>query len=640
MTLPVAGYTMPAAGEFGYQAAMTMAFREHLQWGSQVVWSYGPYGFLNEPAFMDFNTWLLAFAANFAAHIALFAVLALFLFRIGARPWLFMLVAAVTVLSIDRYQGHEFERFMVLDQKAALVATLLLYLAAETSRRKEAAIFAGGAGLIAGYLFLDKGTYMLAGAALVAVYLVLSVAGRRAGSAIALLGGALVGFLVLWLLAGQAIAGIPSYFRTSFEIIAGYTPAMSWIDESGALNPMLQWGIAVAMLAVWGLALLITLRRRQWPLFRLQLLMTPILLFLYKNSFIRFDEGHALAFWALVAVLEGLVLARAVAAEGEIKRSAPVVLVAATMVVCLVLVGGLGPYIGGFPDKARSVVLMQPSLAFPANLASYRHAASLISRPSRRSEEEGAVRDSMRTFYALPPDVVDQLRNGTVDVVPFDLQIAYAYDFKWDPQPVLLSYSAYRPYLDHLDALHYTGPAAPRYVLFTAFSTDGRYPLFDEPATYRVLFENYQVMQLTSNFLVLERRSDPASLPQTHAGSATGRIGEWIAVPQHGDQRLYGRLQVDYSLLGQAMNLLDRPPELHIRFQYGGGKVSPAYRFIPADGADGLDLSGYAPDTASVNGLAQGQFDQPIEAIEVLADTPVEAYQQQVKIAYFTQPVT
>ena len=53
VTLPVAGYPMPVGGEFGYQAAMIVALREHLQWGSQIVWAYGPYGYLNEPAFMD-----------------------------------------------------------------------------------------------------------------------------------------------------------------------------------------------------------------------------------------------------------------------------------------------------------------------------------------------------------------------------------------------------------------------------------------------------------------------------------------------------------------------------------------------------------------------------------------------------------
>jgi hypothetical protein len=83
--------------------------------------------------------------------------------------------------------------------------------------------------------------------------------------------------------------------------------------------------------------------------------------------------------------------------------------------------------------------------------------------------------------------------------------------------------------------------------------------------------------------------------------------------------------------------VLHRPPELHIRIKYGGGEVSPAYRFVPAVAPDGLDLSGYAPDSASVEQLMAGQFDQPLEAIQIVADWPVEAYEQQVMITYFTQ---
>ena len=245
VTLPVAGSPVLPGGEFHYQAAMTLAFREHFHWGSQVVWTYGPYGYMNEPFFLDFNTWALAFAANLAAHIAFFGVLALFLFRIGARPWLWLLMSLVVVLSFERYPAQFWERFPVLDHKAALVAVLLLYLATEARNRKEAALLAGGAGLVIGYLFADKGTYMLVGLALVGVYLVLSLSRSRALSFVALGGGVAVGYLGLWLLDGQSISDIPGYFRTSYEIIAGYTPAESWFRESGIAHPTLLLGLGL-----------------------------------------------------------------------------------------------------------------------------------------------------------------------------------------------------------------------------------------------------------------------------------------------------------------------------------------------------------------------------------------------------------
>jgi hypothetical protein len=102
---------------------------------------------------------------------------------------------------------------------------------------------------------------------------------------------------------------------------------------------------------------------------------------------------------------------------------------------------------------------------------------------------------------------------------------------------------------------------------------------------------------------------------------------------------VYGRVQVDYSFLGQAMNLVVSPPELHIRFRYGDGTISPAYRFVPANGPDGLELSSYAPDNASLERMAGGEFDQPIKAFQIWADSPAEAYEPVVHVVYVTQPV-
>src|SRR2546428_304091 len=78
-------------------------------------------------------------------------------------------------------------------------------------------------------------------------------------------------------------------------------------------------------------------------------------------------------------------------------------------------------------------------------------------------------------------------------------------------------------------------------------------PLFDEHETYRVLFGRYQVLEQTSNYLVFQRRRDAPLPAERELRSLSGRLGDWIQVPAHGDQRLYGRVQVGYSPLGQAL---------------------------------------------------------------------------------------
>jgi hypothetical protein len=629
LTIPSAGLPMTPGGEYEYQAALTVAFREHLQWGSQIIWTYGPLGYMNVLAYMDFGTWLPAFIANLAAHAAFFGVLALFLNRIGARPWHWLPISVIVLVFFERYRGFEFERFPVLDHKVALVAVMLLYLASEAQTARLAAVFAAAGGLAVGFLLLDKGTYVILAAGLVFAYGILSLTRRERASIAALVGGIASSFLALWLIAGQHVTNVPNYFRSSYEIIAGYTPAMSWFSEAPAAHPTLQLSFAIAMMGAAALGLLFALWRRDRTIFGLQLLSFPLLLIAYKNSFIRFDEPHALTFWSLAAVVQGLVLVRIASAQDGDLRRVPAALAGVTVIAAAVLVLGLGPIIGQTPA-------FLPTFEFPDNLATYRHAVSLIVRPDRRAEEQQQVQNSLRALYPLPTDVVDTLRQGDVDVLPLDLQLPFAYGLQWNPRPVLQSYTASRPYLDQRDAQHFMGPDAPRFVIYNAADIDGRYPLFDEPQTYRVLLERYQVRYLLPDMVVLEKRGDVIPSQEVAVANASGHLGEWINVPTHDSQPLYGRVVVRYSPLGLALNLVDRPPELHIRFRYDGGQVSPWYRFIPAVAPDGLLLTSYAPDTGTYADLAQGRFVRLIEAFQISANWPQQAYEQDVGLSYFT----
>jgi hypothetical protein len=629
LTIPSAGHPMTAGGEYEYQAALTVAFREHMQWGSQIIWTYGPLGYMNVLADMDFGTWLPALIANLAAHAAFFGVLALFLIRISARPWHWLAIGAIILVFFERYPGFEFERFPVLDHKVALIAVMLLYLASEAQTARLAALLSAAGGLAVGFLLLDKGTYIIFAGGLVSAYAILGVTRREPGSIGSLLGGIVFSFFALWLVAGQHIAGVPSYFRSSYEILTGYTAAMSWFSEAPAAHPTLQLSFAIAMMFAAGLGLLFALWRRDRTTYGLQLLSLPLLLIAYKNSFTRFDEAHAITFWSLAAVLQGLVLVRISSAKDGRLRKVPAVLAGGTVIAAAVLVLGLGPVIGKTP-------VFMPAFVFPDNLATYRHAVSLIVRPDRRSEEEQQVQVALRALYPLPPDVADALRQGDVDVLPMDVELPFAYGFRWNPQPVFQANVAWRPYLDEQDALHYMGPNAPRFVIFNAADIDGRYPLFDGPKTYRVLLEHYQVRFLLPDLLVLEKRSDVTPSQEIALTDHRERLGEWINVPAHDNRPLYGRVNVRYSPIGLAMNLVDRPPELHIRFRYDGGQVSPWYRFIPAVAPDGLLLTSYAPDAVSFADLADGRFVRLIEAFQITANAPPQAYEQDVGVSYFT----
>lgn len=631
LTVPTAGYALTPGGEYEYQAALTAAFAQHLQWGRDVLWTYGPLGFMDVPAYLYFRPWILGLALNLAAHSALFAVIALLLLRLRARPFLWILTAAILVAFFERYQGFDFERFPVLDHKEAITAALLLYLSVDSASRRQAVVLAAIAGLVVGLLLLGKGTALITAGGLVAVFAVVATLRREFASLGMMVAGLATGLVGGWVAVGQSLANLATYLRSSYEFIAGYTAAESWFNEAPADNPNLQIAIGAAILAAAAATFLAALWKRNRSVATLQLLFVVLLFTAYKNSFVRFDEPHGLTFWSLAAVLEGLVGVLGLSQLERLRPTLPVSVASCSVAACFVLVVlGVGPMIGNTPQ-------IQPAFLFPDNLATYRHAAGLVLKPAHRGEETDQVTAVLRSYYPLPNEAISLLRQGTVDVVPWDPQLALAYGFEWKQQPVLLSYvAASRPYLDQKNAEFYSGPDAPRFVLLSANQLDDRYPLFDEPQAYRSMMQNYQVEQQLSDWLVLEKRSQPLPASETPLGTANARLGDWISVPADENRAVFGRIQIGYSALGSALLLVDRPPELHIRFRYGDGRVaSPYYRFIPATGPDGLFLSSFAPDQSTYGDVIQGNYTLPIQAIQITADSPLLAYQDNVRVDYF-----
>src|SRR5262249_35249764 len=100
VTLPPA-LAVPGAGlDPSWILGMNMALWQHLKWGSQVVWTYCPYGFLASLYYYQFNTWIAAFMVTLVVHVGLFLAIATFLLHIGARSWQAVLVGMVFLLPL------------------------------------------------------------------------------------------------------------------------------------------------------------------------------------------------------------------------------------------------------------------------------------------------------------------------------------------------------------------------------------------------------------------------------------------------------------------------------------------------------------------------------------------------------------
>lgn len=614
-------FWIPGAGlDDSWFYAVNLAFLEHRQWGTEIVWTYGPYGMLAAPSYHSYATWALTVAVTAAVHVGFFAIVTLFLVTQARRLWQWLIVGCVFLLPLAGWPALEME--------ATLGAMLLLHLANAESGRLTI-VTAAIAGILLAGLLTVKGTALTSAVGLLMMAGIL--AGRhRAHRFLLSAGTTAAGFVVLWLLARQSLPAIPAYIRSSYEIIAGYSSAMSVFNEASEVHFRSEQVIlaALLLLATAGGAAIAALRRDRRVL-SLTLLALPVLFVTFKESFTRFGDRGTF-FFSMLVIVEAFILVQSLQPGVRLWETRIARPVAGGLVAAVLVSGGLFA-IGG----------AQTPPAWP--LAELDHHARdsartlwALQNPGLEAGFTDETAARVRAAVGLSERLRGEIGNRTVDIIPWEIDLVQAYGLNWDPRPVLGSYQAYTPYLDGIDASHMKGPSAPDFVLLSAVSVDGRYWLYDEPALMRTLLENYRTLDWEAPYLLLERLNTPATgwqkLHTVHA-----RLGQNVAVPDLPGDRVFAAVDVGYSLLGRILCLVFQPAELHIAIQHDGGDWSPGLRFIPAVGQDGVLVSSFAPELAAAADLFSSGDPHPISAFRISADRASD-YISDYTVTFYAEP--
>lgn len=608
----LAGPTADAAESWRY--GLLLASAQHLHWGDQIVFTYGPLGYAAGFEPFDRSRLLVGLVAMTLVHGGLVAAVGAHLWRSEASPahWL---VAAFAIL----LTGFVVDalRLTLLDEAVVLAVFLLFLALRQESETRAAMTLVVAAGTLVAFAVLVKESALVSLGGAATVGFALFVLQGRPRLAALLPSTLVAAFGLLWLASGQVFSTLPAFARGTAEEISGYSQAMQLPDPAG-----FTWlGAAVVVSVPIATALL--LRRWRGPAVQLSLLGLPALATDFKEGFVRADE-HVLGFFAfagLLVVLLHLVATRERPVPGD----------------------GLPPALFRVLTASAAVAMMAPlalTQLAPQHLAvraaNLEAAARIALTPGADGARAEAFKASLRSFYRLPPEVVASLRQGSVDVYPIDVGPVLAYDLRWDPRPVLEAYSAYTPYLDGIDAAHFRGPAAPDRVLFELKTIDDRYAPFDEPETVRALLTRYRVESVEEPFAVLVRADQPAVVTEEPEGTTCRPQGVPIGVPARPGRLVFGRVHAPYSVQGRLLDLAFKPSLLRITLRSAAGEAF-AHRLVSAVAPDGLFLGSYVQDAGDWERVAQGALPAPIASLAVEGLTPGD-YQPQVCVTFFSLP--
>jgi hypothetical protein len=545
-----------------WTAGLAMAMKDGLHFGDQVIFTYGPLGFLQGPFIWYGDLAVLAFIHLAAVYVGFCVALVWALRRsLPIVPSVLIAFLIVTLLP--------------LLEQSILVAVLICLgvLERERSQRSVNVLVVGGASFAA-----VEALVKLSFGPIIALMFLITVIGVRARwwQVLGFLGLMGAEILALWLLTGQSLSTIPDFLKNTWQVVSGYSEAM--LRQQGIPAWKVTMATVAAAIVAVGLVAANALaryrdRRARWAGMALMGIAAFAVL---KEGVVRPDAGHLSLFFSTACVLW-------IAIPWTKARWRWLVAGSAAIAVM------------GVPVRPPDLPTNLNAIANVSYATGQFH--SLVSG-SRRAELINEGRFGMELNYGLDPQMVAALRGHRVAIEPWEIGVAWAYQLDWNPLPVLANYQAYTSKLDEANADAVESPSGPDWilrenVLVTAPQSptgdlDNRYPGWDPPAQARAILCNFVPLQTTYKWQVLGRTSNRCSSPQL-IRSVEAEPGTTVPVPPPGRNGV-----VFVRIHGAGVSGLERLSSflLHARTRRVIVNGTRRYRLIPGTASDGLLLWG------------------------------------------------
>jgi hypothetical protein len=488
---------LPAPGlDPSWALGISLADLDARRFGQEIVFTFGPFGFLDLVGVLALPQLAGGMAAGAAVAAALVASLWLVARRWAGDLGAALLVGLVLVPAIALQPGFS-DRVLML---SVVVGIALRTGALPARSHRLVALVLAALGALAVLTKFSNGVLTIGTVALVALVAVPQTARNRMLTSALAAGTVVVGVPLLWLLAGQEPADLASWLAGSLEITRGYAEAMA-LEAAPVADYLLLAELVVV-------ALLIALTRgARDPVLLVFVGWTAFLAL--RLGFTRHDGSHAAQAFLLLGVLIVALTVRRHALAGALS---------AVLAAALV-----------FSGWGASYRLTVDPVNFAARAATDLRA--LLSA-SDRDALLAEARESLRAGYDIPSSVIGALGQRPVHVDPNEIAAAWAYDLTWSPIPPLQSYSAYTPALDQASADAILSANGPTGVLRSrSTAIDGRNPAWESPRYQLALACGYRVAARSDDWLALIR-SEQRCGPAERIASIDFVAGQEIEIPR------------------------------------------------------------------------------------------------------------
>jgi len=441
------------------------------------------------------------------------------------------------------------------------------------------------------------------------------------------IGSYIVFSILLWIISGQHIKYLFTYFYYSLQISSGYnSTAMSVFFTEGLFFRIFI--LAILIIIPYVLTMGYFAFNKKVNYFLSMFFLSPQIFLLFKQSFVRAD-GHAYAFLNNVPIIvlyllfvfsmiyENNVGGKPIDKKHQLKlfgdNTSRYFLIAAIFIIILVS--------NNFLPRNRGYEILHFYNEYEQNIEHSKY----------------RVRNDYIEFEEILPYIRP---NKKTDIFPWDISLLYAYGLDWQPRPVIQSYSNYTTSLDRVTSKHFLKENAPETLIFgphITHSIDGRYGLFDEPETFRTVLLNYEPVARNDSFLVLERKQQVIEPVLTFISNYDVKIGEIITIPFLDNAYVFMKIDWGggYHIFGRFVNFLFQTNRPYIELILNDGrKIS--HRFVHNVAKNGLFVSKYISDPGNLQNVFNGSITQDIVSVRIIAKNLF--FKNNIGVSFYSTP--
>jgi hypothetical protein len=568
-----------------YQVVLEYARVNDFQFGRDIVFTFGPLGFLNTWVSQGFFPDQRIMFALAWSGITAWSATGLARQIPGSMKFVFLVWFLI------------YSNFRMLDLHASLVMLYgCMVLMGNVQERKCASSLVL---VFFAVLALIKFTFLMAATVGIVTCVLVHMCKRNyRTSAIILLSFVSI-FITLWVLTGQKCENLLPWLKGSYEIVAGYNEAMAIFPKTRVLF------ICTIAGAMYLTSLIVVISSASMEISRLGILaVTSAYVFLsWKHGFVRAD-GHVMSFIFFLPLAYSVLLSEVFqkTMNGRPRRYL------ATMFMGVVI---LCNWAADFQEPGT---MLTKFIYWPQSMIN--NSRLILNAASGRWEncfEALRTGQKLQRFPDLP--VVRALvGKSSVDVVNYTQWAALANDLNYHPRPVIQGYAAYTPYLQDINLAYYKSKKRPEYVLFKMETIDGRFPTLDDASLLIYILGNYKPVAKEGGFFILKSSLDSsrdAELFLIHEQDIV--FGESLDMSAYKNRTVIMKVAIRPTILGRIVKGIFQPPIVTLNTKVNGKPAD--YRFIPSIAERGFVISPLLLTDKDVSDYYDGAIVSSVDSI-------------------------